>query len=874
MAAVTIENVSTKALVDSGNLLCNVISEEFLRKLNIPPTALKPVGFSKVGSAKKGAAMEVLGQLPKPVRLRFGGHHGSFWIQPIVLRNLSMPLNLSGPFLKRANIDQLHSKNALSVRGTLVKLLPPTHQPRAAREPVQVYTANALTVPANTNAWTTGRVPAAEAQAVRISEGLLEGSVTTEDKLDVHVLRGALVTVSEAQLPLCFLNTTDEPITIPEGTLYGTLTPSDPGRDGLYHLTEDASKEDSKVLEDWQKGPTTKRNYERRCQHIQQLFPLDKCELLSDQSQRANVLAVLVRNYEVFSLNGEYGRTTLIQHDIELVPGARPFRCANRPVNPALEADLKRQILKWLKHHVIEPTQSPWSFPLVPVKKKVGDGSTHTIRWCVDFRRLNSLTVPDAFAIGDPNHNLAQLSKSQVFSTIDASGAFHQVSVAEDKRHLTSFSTPWGQYAFRQLPFGVSNGPSTYARLISRVLDGIPPSVALGYIDDVLVHSPTVEEHAKGLDQVLSAHRKAGLKLNPAKCHFVRAQVEYLGHLVSGKGLEPVPSYTQLIENWPLPTTRTALRAFLGKVNYYRKFIKDFSKRAAPLLDKLAQDGTKDKAEFDPSDSYKAAFQELRTALTTAPILAHPRFNDPSSPFIVDCDWSALNQAIGAVLSQVQDGTERVVAYGGTRLPEGRARYAPQKGELFALLHFCTKWAYFLRYQKFIVRTDHSSLTYLKTMSHPDFMVQRWLATLADFQFDVQYRKGTKHANADAISRAPHLPPFSGPQVTDDALDLCNAIAAIHEPDAPRVLLQHLRALVAPMATADQAREEQRKDPVLRQAARHVDGTPWKSVTPHFIVAGSVWFTADRKLAIPDHMVDKAILRAHELMGHKGPAAT
>ena len=873
---------SVKALVDSGNLMCNVISEDFLRRLAIPVADLRPVGFAKVGSAKKGAAMEVLGQVPKPLHLRFAGLHKPFPIQPLVLRNLSMPLNISGPYLKRAGIDQLHSKNALSIQGTLVRLEPPQRKGKHPAKPLQVYTIEEVTVPPNTQVWTRGRLPAVTVGAVRPAEGLLEGSWATEENLDIHLLRNAIVTLRGEECPLAFLNTTTAPLVIPEGTLYGTLTPRDDGPEGIYHVapTSSNSKDEETKLQPWQTGPTTKDNYQRRSDHLRELFHLDRMELLADDKDKARILAVLVKNYEVFSLHGEYGRTDLIEHDIDLVPGARPLRCPNRPVNPALEADLHKQILKWLKHNVIEPTQSPWSFPLVPVKKKTGDGSAFTIRWCVDFRRLNSVTVPDAFAIGDPSHNLAQLAASKVFSTIDASGAFHQISVTKDKRELTAFSTPWGQFAFRQLPFGVSNGPSTYARLIARVLEGIPPSVALGYIDDVLVHSPTVETHADGLDRVLTAHRNAGLKLNPAKCTFVAKKVEYLGHLVSGKGLEPIPAYTQLIKNWPLPRTRTALRAFLGKVNYYRKFLRDFAKRAAPLLDRLAQDGTKDKAEFTPSSAYKQAFEDLRTALISAPILGHPRFNDPQSPFIVDCDWSALNQAIGAVLSQVQDGHERVIAYGGTRLPESRARYAPQKGELFALLHFCTKWSYFLRYQRFIVRTDHSSLTYLKTMSHPDYMVQRWLSTLANFQFDVQYRKGEKHGNADALSRAPHLPAFSGPEVTDDQLDLCNVIASLQQRQEDMPLVQHLKALVPQLRSLEEARKQQQRDPELINATnKDLRRAPWSAsrwatVTTRLQEVRGAIFTHDRKLAIPAHLQAQTAKRAHELMSHRGAEAT
>ena len=871
LAAVTVGRTPTRALVDSGNLLANVISEGFLQQLGIPVHQLKPVPLSTVGSAKKGATMEVLGQVPRPLELRFGGHHTVFKIQPIVLKHLSMPLNLSGPFLRKAGIDQIHSQSALRVKGTLVKLLPPQHRPSTTHsKPVGLYTIEEVTVPPQTQVWTRCRVPAVESGAIAPTEGLVEGNEALEEVYDVHTLRAAIVPVHQSTVPVPLLNTTDDPITIPANARYGQLVPQATQGPGIYNIAKGDDFPDRPGVPEWKRGPTTKANYEKRCNHLRDLFDLEKNPLLTDAEDLAKLLGVLVKNYEVFAHDGEYGRTDLIKHDIELVPGARPIRCANRPVNPALEENLKRQVLKWMKHHVVEPAQSPWAFPLVPVKKKTASGEGYAIRWCIDYRKLNAVTVPDAYAIGDPNHNLAQLARSTVFSTIDASGAFHQISIEEDKRDLTAFSTPFGQYRFRQMPFGVINGPSTYARLISRVLEGIPPSIALGYIDDVLVHARTLDEHADGLDQVLTAHRKAGLRLNPEKCHFAQPKVEYLGHLVSAAGIEPVPAYTELVRNWPMPTTRTQLRSFLGKVNYYRRFIRDFATRAAPLLDRLGQDGTKDKATFKPSEQFQDAFHDLRNALLEAPILGHPRFNEKESYFIVDTDWSAINAAIGGVLSQVQDGTERVIAYGGARLPDAKTRYAPQKGELFALLHFVNKWSYFLRYQPFVVRTDHSSLTYLKTMNHPDFMVQRWLATLANFQFEVKYRKGEKHGNADALSRAAHLPPFSGEPVTDDQTNLCNAIGL-----APEV--------TTGMTTPGEARTAQQQDRDLREMRADQKRatlfdvpptSPWAEVTPKVQIKDGVLYDDKDRLLIPQHMRDRVIRAAHHVMGHRGPKAT
>ena len=306
------------------------------------------------------------------------------------------------------------------------------------------------------------------------------------------------------------------------------------------------------------------------------------------------------------------------------------------------------------------------------------------------------------------------------------------------------------------MPFGLRNAPSAYARLVNLILKGVPPSRALPYLDDCVCHSPTLADHFPALEMVLRAFLKSGIKLEPSKRHLFRGQIEYLGHVVNKEGTAPTEGYIKIVKDWPVPRTRTALRSFLGKCTYYKRYIKGFAALARPLFDKLVLDGSGDKEEFDPPPEFITAFHALKTALTTAPILAHP---DWSKPFILDTDWSGTNRAIGAVLSQVVEGKERPVAFAGKRLSKTEANYDPHKGELFALMYFLRYFKYFLVGKPFTVRTDHKSLTSLRTQSEPpSAAVMRWLESIANFDFKVVYREGPKHGNADSLSRAEHLP--------------------------------------------------------------------------------------------------------------------
>ena len=866
-----------KALLDSGNTFSSCISDRFLRRMGLTTDDLEPLALATVGSAKEGAALAVMGQLKRPLQLRVGGYSCTFPLKAVVLEGLAMDINLSGPWMKQHGIDQIHSQDAIMVRGTKINLLSPEVPAARRREPHRVMTIEKVVIPPGQQRAVRLRVPAFEEGRVEPAAGLLTGNLRLEEAHDIHTVRNVLLTPDPKDKTLVagLLNTTPEPITIEGGSHYGFFEPDyDQSNCRVASLQAELARarQESEAPE-WAKGPTTSKNYEKRASYLLDTFRLKENPVLANEEDRGAILAVLLRHFGVFALEGEYGKTDLVEHRIRLKPGTKPVKITQRPVNPALEPDLRKQVLKWLATDVIEPSSSPWSSPLVPVKKKSGE-----VRWCIDFRRLNACTIGDAFSTGDVDCNLARLAGSTVFSTVDASGAFHQIGVEKSSREATAFSTPWGLYQFKRMPFGITGGPSTYARLVTRVLEGVSASMALAYLDDILIHSRGVSEHVKALDVVLRAHAKAGLLLQPAKCHFAQKEVVYLGHLVSAQGIKPVPEYVDLVKKWPLPRTRSDLRAFLGKTGYYRRFVPNYAARALPLQARLAQDGTKDSATFDPDPEYVKAFEDLRKALTEAPVLAHPIFNDPKAPFILDTDWSGSREAVGGVLSQVQGGQERVVAYGGLKLTGAQRRYSAYKGELYALLAFLRKWSYFLKYAPFIIRTDHCSLKYLPEGEPPDQFVQRWLEAMASFDFTIQYRKGERHGNADSLSRAPHIQE-PGEDLQDDSTDILASLGA--RPAVRGPLPGHMAATAPPMQSEEQATQEQARDAQL-QAVLGTTGAPvdpknpWVGIPVHK-VNGVAYTTNARKqqvLLVPSHLQLTTIKAVHWLTGHKGREAT
>ncbi|HIC32789.1 MAG TPA: hypothetical protein EYO76_12820, partial [Flavobacteriaceae bacterium] len=442
----------------------------------------------------------------------------------------------------------------------------------------------------------------------------------------------------------------------------------------------------------------------------------------------------------------------------------------------------------WLKQDVIESSNSPWNFALVAVPKK--NGKT---RWCVDYRRLNDITKKDAFPLPNIEDNLARLAHSKIFSGLDGCGAYHVVSVAKKDRPKTAFSTPWGSYNFKRMPFGLCNSPSTYSRLVQRTLEGIPYDMALPYLDDTCVHSRDVAGHLRALQRVLAAHHKAGLKLQPSKCQLFRDEIEYLGHRITANGVGPMPQYLKVVQGWPMPVYRTDVRTFLGKVGYYRRFIKGYSGIAASWMDVSGKvDKEEERKPLTITAAMRTSFVELKKKLLTAPILGYPRFDTHEQPFILDTDWSHDANCIGAVLSQMQDGMERVLCYGSKKLSSSEANYPPNKGELLAVIYFMRHWKYYLQYRPFKLRTDHQSLKWIRTMEAPQGMIARWLETLANYNFEVEHRKGLRHGNADAMSRIAHAVEMPAVQEEED-VGVC-ALAA------------------DPIWTKDEVREAQQRD--------------------------------------------------------------
>lgn len=472
-------------------------------------------------------------------------------------------------------------------------------------------------------------------------------------------------------------------------------------------------------------------------------------------AQRLKLQELLHKHQAVFSCHDEdYGKTSTIQHVIP-TGDAAPVRGRHSHVPRHLYQEVKTLIQGMIDSKIVRPSTSPWASPIVLVRKKDG-----TLRFCVDYRKLNLLTHKDAYPLPRIEESLASLTNAKFFSTLDLHSGYWQVQMAPKDREKTAFTTPMGLYEFDRMAFGLCNAPSTFQRLMQTCLGDQNQESLLIYLDDVIVFSPDFDTHLTHLDVIFSRLTSHGLKLKPSKCCLLRQEVQYLGHRVSNKGVSPDPDKVKCVQGWPTPRTVKELRSFLGLAGYYRRFVKDFAKIASPLHELLTGLGPTQSSKKRPSHALTGwnhtcdvAFATLKEALTTSPILA---FADFTLPFVLYTD--ASNRGLGAVLAQVQGGKERVIAFASRSLhPTERndSNYSSFKLEFLALKWAITeKFAEYLTPAPFVVYTDNNPLVHLnsaKLGSHE----QRWAARLAGFQFEIKYRPGRNNQSADALSRFP-----------------------------------------------------------------------------------------------------------------------
>ena len=472
--------------------------------------------------------------------------------------------------------------------------------------------------------------------------------------------------------------------------------------------------------------------------HVRPLLEQTR-QICETADQFARLAGLLIAYQDVFSKgDDDVGRTDVMEHSIPLMEGTRPIRQPPRRLGLEKDKEVERQVADLVQRGMVEPADGAWSSPVVLVRKK-----DQSWRLCVDYRRLNAATRKDAYPLPRIDDSLDALAGSMYFSTLDLVSGYWQVPLDQDAREKSAFVTRGGLWQWKVLPFGLTSAPATFERLMEKVLKGLQWQTLLLYLDDVIVFSKDFESHLERLAEVCQRFRSAQLKLRPEKCQLFQREVHYLGHVVSQHGVATDPAKIAAVRDWKTPRCTQEVKSFLGFVGYYRRFCPDFATIARPLNILSSKE-----VQFQWGAEEETAFQRLKTLLIEAPVLTYP---DPSRQYILDTD--ASNEAAGAVLSQMVEGEERVVAYYSKTFSPPQRNYCVTRRELLAVVLATNHFRPYLYGQEFRLRTDHASLLWLYKRTEPSHQVARWLESLAEFRFQLEHRAGAKHGNADGLSR-------------------------------------------------------------------------------------------------------------------------
>nr|XP_051192241.1 uncharacterized protein LOC127305750 [Lolium perenne]XP_051192242.1 uncharacterized protein LOC127305750 [Lolium perenne]XP_051192243.1 uncharacterized protein LOC127305750 [Lolium perenne] len=434
-------------------------------------------------------------------------------------------------------------------------------------------------------------------------------------------------------------------------------------------------------------------------------------------------------------------------HHIPLLPEAKPPNIRPYRMSHSQKNSVELLIKEMLKNKEIRPSNSPFSSPAILVRKK-----DKSWRLCVDFRLLNSMTIKNKFPIPVIEDLLDELHGATIFSKLDLRSGYHQIRMKNEDIHKTAFSTHLGHYEYLVMPFGLSNAPATFQELMNSIFSKLLRKSVLVFFDDILVYSKTAEDHRRHLLEVLNILRTHDLKAKMSKCTFGQPQVEYLGHIISANGVQTDPSKITAIVNWKIPQTVTQLRGFLGLTGYYRRFIKQYALICKPLHDILK------KNSFLWGPPQQQAFDTLKKVMSQPPLLALPNFQEA---FVLETDACATG--LGAVLMQ----QNKPLAFFSKSLGSKNSAQSIYEKEAMAILEALKKWRHYFLGNRLIIKTDQQSLKYLSSQRLIEGIQHKLMLKLLEFDYSIEYKKGTENLVADALSRQ-----F---QATDR--EQCNAIS-------------------------------------------------------------------------------------------------
>lgn len=747
--AVELEGMTTQATIDSGSGVSLITEAEIARlrqagrkidvKLRTKGDRLYNVNGERV-SVYGRVVLNVDLDVTRAIEFR-------------VVKDAPHPVLLGNDVFMQLDTKISYKKCTVTIGGRRFHV---RHTPTAAA----VYSEHDVVVPAHSEkvGVARGSIHALYGHSIRRCTVIIDAS---HGKLprgvhlgaQVHEVTAAKDEQAVRTTAVNYSNHTDRDITIRAGTRVGVARVFDTTvriavlRDGDSGVTPPSEKSANDSKE-------KRKSVLRAPRHLVDEEDIDKYVMMQRHmsADQKKVAAAFLKDYaaRLFRTQLQDGGVSKLEAmDIQLTSDdAQPIRVPMRSSSPKETATAQAEGDKMASAKVTRTSKSPWNAPIIIIPKKDG-----TLRFCVDFRRLNLITKKESYPMPRIDETLDRLGGAKWFTTCDALSGYWQVPLKESAKEKTAFSIPGrGHYEFEVVPMGLANAPAHFQRAMDLLMSGLSWDVCLVYLDDIIIFSKTFEEHIEALRLVFDRLIEGGLLLKFGKCKFFQQETEFLGHVVSASGTRPDPGKIAAIKNARMPSNVTEVRSFVNLVGHFRHFIKDFATLSEPLT-RL----TSEKTPWNWGEEQKKAFEAMQLCLTSAPILAYPDF---TQPFIVNTDASGI--AIGGTLLQQRNGKNVVIAYASRQLNAVERRYSTIEQELLAVVAFVKKWKRYLYGSKFLVRSDHRPLNgiigqHAAGREFDPSRIARMALKLQPYAGDMifEFVKGRHNVIADALSRTP-----------------------------------------------------------------------------------------------------------------------
>ncbi|CAF4472894.1 unnamed protein product [Rotaria socialis] len=694
-----------------------------------------------------------------------------------VATNLVTDLILGSDWIQRNNVYILTPEQQIMIRSKGKEVSTPFITPPILNYPATLI--NHITIPPFSEQMVEAKVP-----QHNMIDVLFEPNPRLKNK--ALFIASTLIHIEDKRIKIGIINATDRQQTLSKGTKLGITTQIaasigvtmplnnvqeriPKGKAYIKLIPKGKETNITSRLESRNMQTITSHEEQHQCRECKQYFDTGnelfkhlriKCyseeireqinkltEHIYDDKQREQMSRILWKYGKLFDISEPSKIDITLKNAID-TGTHRPIHTPPYRKSKKDQETLRKETDKLMGNGIIEHSTSPWSSPVVLVKKK--DGTT---RFCVDYRRLNQITTKDAFPLPRIDDIYDQLTTATYFTKFDFKAGYFQVPLDKSDRPKTAFSTRDGHFQFKVLPQGLTNGPPTFQRIVNQILGPNRWKHVLAYIDDIIIYSKNFYEHIQHIEEVCSLLQEANFKLNVNKCEVARSEILFLGHLIKEGTIKPDPNNIRGLTETKEPTTAEEAFRFVKAAEYYRKFIPKFSIIAAPLhkySPSTVNQQKMNKSKFVLSDDGRTAFHELKKILTTDLILGLP---DDTLQFKIQSDASV--DGIGAVLLQITFNGDRPLAYMSKKLTKTQTNWSTIEQECYAIVQAIDKWDKYLRGHEFILETDHEPLVNLPNKEQLNKRCNRWRLKLAEYRFKVKHIQGKKNNMADYLSRSP-----------------------------------------------------------------------------------------------------------------------